>query len=451
MTPEEVRATLSKYFDSELDRAEAGEVEQLLATSEEARRHLEQLKTLRRQLRYEPAEPGPDVTRRVVAAVVERNRERRVGRLRVVAAFAAGVVAGVVFIGAAIRQPAPVAVAGIPGQVLAAQSQVTSLTAGVHIVERGWHREVEERAFNGQIEYLAPENLRVTMTDDTRYPSAAWVPNDSVHVVDERIAWSSATAGCPSEALPGCTPVEPRILATTDREPFPDARPAPLDLIVPVAGFSRASEPLVLGVEDIDGREAVGVEVTAAQAAALIDGLISDGNWRDVHPTDRVELWLDDTALVPLAMIVYPADTADRRLWAVRHGYVDSPDTPILEVSWSEVTVNDTRNIDLPAPPAGADESSYGFRDGEVDGLSVMTPANLPDGLTLHRTGIVDTGAGPSVSVATWSDGRAWLKVRWTDDPRLVEVMERWGFTSGHQWLISDPGHFEYVQPPSPG
>jgi len=32
-------------------------------------------------------------------------------------------------------------------------------------------------------------------------------------------------------------------------------------------------------------------------------------------------------------------------------------------------------------------------------------------------------------------------------DPRLVEVMERWGFTSGHAWLVPDPGHFEYVQP----
>lgn len=33
-------------------------------------------------------------------------------------------------------------------------------------------------------------------------------------------------------------------------------------------------------------------------------------------------------------------------------------------------------------------------------------------------------------------------------DPRLLEVMERWGFTSGHEWLIPDPGHFEYVRPP---
>lgn len=33
-------------------------------------------------------------------------------------------------------------------------------------------------------------------------------------------------------------------------------------------------------------------------------------------------------------------------------------------------------------------------------------------------------------------------------DPRLVEVMESWGFTSGHDWLIPDPGHFEYLRDP---
>lgn len=36
-------------------------------------------------------------------------------------------------------------------------------------------------------------------------------------------------------------------------------------------------------------------------------------------------------------------------------------------------------------------------------------------------------------------------------DPRLIEVMERWGFTSGHEWLIPDPGHFEYFRPPASG
>lgn len=35
-------------------------------------------------------------------------------------------------------------------------------------------------------------------------------------------------------------------------------------------------------------------------------------------------------------------------------------------------------------------------------------------------------------------------------DPRLVEVMGRWGFASGDGWLVPDPGHFEYIGPPRP-
>ena len=33
-------------------------------------------------------------------------------------------------------------------------------------------------------------------------------------------------------------------------------------------------------------------------------------------------------------------------------------------------------------------------------------------------------------------------------DPRLVDVMAKWGFTSGHLFFTPDPGHFEYAGPP---
>jgi hypothetical protein len=33
-------------------------------------------------------------------------------------------------------------------------------------------------------------------------------------------------------------------------------------------------------------------------------------------------------------------------------------------------------------------------------------------------------------------------------DPRLVQIMERWGFTWGGRWLVPDPAHFEYLRPP---
>ena len=36
-------------------------------------------------------------------------------------------------------------------------------------------------------------------------------------------------------------------------------------------------------------------------------------------------------------------------------------------------------------------------------------------------------------------------------DPRLVEVMERWGFTWGGRWLVPDPAHFEWLRAPAPG
>ena len=32
-----------------------------------------------------------------------------------------------------------------------------------------------------------------------------------------------------------------------------------------------------------------------------------------------------------------------------------------------------------------------------------------------------------------------------TQDPRLVEVMARWGFTWGGEWLVADPMHFEFL------
>lgn len=34
-------------------------------------------------------------------------------------------------------------------------------------------------------------------------------------------------------------------------------------------------------------------------------------------------------------------------------------------------------------------------------------------------------------------------------DPRLIETMERWGFVSGDEWLVPDPGHFEWVTDPA--
>lgn len=54
-------------------------------------------------------------------------------------------------------------------------------------------------------------------------------------------------------------------------------------------------------------------------------------------------------------------------------------------------------------------------------------------------------GAAVDINIGTNPEGLESIQ-----DPRLIDVMERWGFTSGHEWLIPDPGHFEYVRPPTP-
>jgi hypothetical protein len=38
--------------------------------------------------------------------------------------------------------------------------------------------------------------------------------------------------------------------------------------------------------------------------------------------------------------------------------------------------------------------------------------------------------------------------VPFDEDPVVVDVFERWGFTWGGRWVSRDPVHFEYVRPP---
>ena len=45
-------------------------------------------------------------------------------------------------------------------------------------------------------------------------------------------------------------------------------------------------------------------------------------------------------------------------------------------------------------------------------------------------------------------NGAAPLHVDHMTDPRFLTIMSRWGLTSGHTWLIPDPGHFEYYREP---
>ena len=82
-----------------------------------------------------------------------------------------------------------------------------------------------------------------------------------------------------------------------------------------------------------------------------------------------------------------------------------------------------------------------------AEGLEFLIDADAFRGCNNARM----IGGGRSLSRHSWGaavDLNYLLDI--ASDPRLIRVMEQWGFTSGHAWLISDPGHFEYFRPPAP-
>ncbi|MGH8875650.1 MAG: hypothetical protein ACRDVM_10430, partial [Acidimicrobiia bacterium] len=292
---------------------------------------------------------------------------------------------------------------------------VRTVTARLRVVERGWHPSVPERTYDGILLYQAPESIWLSLDDRTAYPDDQWAPNHTDLVVDESIWWERGPAPCPIEAVPSCTPVEPRVLAVNNRDPFSQATPAPLDLVVPAARFRDAAEgPTPEAVPPATGREVTGVVVAVAQAAPLLDGLLGAGNWRELHPTDIVELWLDDEYLVPVALSVLPASGEERLVWASRRGYDDPPGRPILELLVEGLEVNQPLRVGFPVIPRGATTGDAGFRTAP-DSPEVV-PGRLPGGFTLHRAGTLISPAGPEVEVASWSDGRAWVKVASTSE-----------------------------------
>jgi len=437
---DQARADLSLAADGELAGGRDAPLAAHLAGCGACTAFQARLATIRQQLRFEPVGAVPDVAPRVMVAVRHRAPpegsggpqggspvrpappRRRGGRLLpVAAAFLAGAVVGATFVGLGGRRPAQVAMADLPARVVAAQRTLTSLAAEVTLVERNWHPDVPERVLAGRLRYRAPESLALQLTDRTVYPSAAWAHNDVTLVVTGDRWWTRGPRGCPVEAQPACTPRPPRVRLVERREPFADATPVPLDLVTPVRSFTPAAAPAPLGAGRVGGRAAVGVATTAAQVAPLLAGLAPAGNLRAFHPSDPVELWLDEAALLPLTLRVTVAAGGERQRWAAAHGYPDRPGQVVLELSLRGVELNRPLAAGaFPPPPPGARAEDAGFRDQpapvEPGPGTTADPAWLPPGFRPHRSGVVGGAGGPRVNVRTWTDGRAWLKVRATGD-----------------------------------
>jgi hypothetical protein len=426
MKCDEARFRISAALDGELVAADGIALDRHLKSCSACTAYLGRLTRIRQEFRYESLGEVPDVTERVLSAIRPRPRaayQSHGPRLRlapVAASFLAGLVVGVILASAGVEGPPEVVATDIPRRVIEAQAGLRSLSARLEVVERGWHDQVPTRFYEGSLRYEAPESLAVHLADVSAYPSATWVRNDVDLVIEDGSWWNSGPLACPGEAQPSCTP-ELQVRAIVNREPFPETAPIPLDLVVPVDSFALADQPPVLGLRAVAGRPAVGILTTAAQVDPILEELFAGGNWRRLHPTDRVEVWLDREAAVPLSLQIFPAPSEERDDWAERHGYRDDPGTALLEVHLSEVTLNQTvgRFTD---PPSEAMVRDARFQDLAWNALEAPMPSELPPGMEPHRAGRAPTAAGTLIEVRTWWDGRAWLKIRVVRDwgePRL--------------------------------
>jgi hypothetical protein len=430
---DDARAAISLRLDGERPGAavDVREVDQHLGTCVECSGFERHAERLRAELRFEVVDAVPDVAPAVLAHLgssttsrrpaVRDLRSRRIPparprRPRVVAAALAaiaGIAAGAAFVGLGLEPRSPAA-ADLPDRVLAAQTGIDSIDASFRLVERGVSGDGGERRLQGRLVYEAPESLTLTLRAQGSRDT------DLQLVVDGERWWQSTARACsPVPDQETCPDGARRwVRSVRGREPFSESSPVPLELINPVDSFTpTASTPAGLGTRTIAGRRAVGVAVTAAQLASFLDGLSVGVDLRAVHPSDPVELWLDDEHLVPLEVIVHAGDGADRALWASGQGTTDLPGETVLDFTVTSVAINEPVAADAFATPAGLvpDETiDAGFRP--VDDLDSPIPADLPEGFRSYRSGTIAGAGGPAIVVDSWTDGRAWLAVRSTRD-----------------------------------
>lgn len=316
-------------------------------------------------------------------------------------------------------------------------TELRGLSADVVVVERGVHPAVPERVYTGSIDYVAPEQLAIRLLDTTEYPDRTWRHNDVSLVVSDGDMVVEAGSPCPVAALPDCL-VGSSLRAVTDQPPFDDGVLLPLEIVGPGRSLAWASAIEVVGTTELDDVPTVQVRSTVA-AVELLAAIIGNGAWREIHPTDEVLMWLDEEHLVPVRIEVFAAQSPERELWQLRHGYDDDPEnaSPILIIEMSAV-VTEPGVIEFEIP---TDAPSRGFVDEEVS-LPVPT---LPDGFEPHRSGSWHLVDGGRVELASWSDGRSWVMVETTDswaEPRLFGISQTFV-----EPIEIDPGSVGYLSP----
>jgi len=341
---------------------------------------------------------APDVSGGVMAAI----RRPRLDWARVAAVVVVGMLIGAVTAG--IGRLEAIQAQELSDRYHASSPSVLGVAAQLLVVERGWHPDVKERVYAGSLTYAAPEQMAIRLTDTTAYPAGDWIPNDVRVEFSNGDLTVEASSPCPIEALPACQE-PPSVSSIRDLRPFDPGLRVPLEIVGPAASLTWWSGLEVMGSPILDGRATIQVETTVA-GANLIGAITDHGAWRELHPTDRVLMWLDASTVVPVRIEVFATPSPERNLWQIRRGYADLSTQPIFIVTLSQMTTG-PQAVDV---DVSADARSGGFNDGPA---RVPEP-DLPPGFALHRSGQWRLPDGGQVELASWSDGRAWVAVEAT-------------------------------------
>lgn len=423
MDHDRIRMELSARLDGEVTTAVSDALDEHLATCSACRTYEARLAAVRQTMRVRALEEDvPDLTAAVMRRVtaIPSNRWGELARFRLrIAAVAAAAMALVVF-GASLPftdSPSDIATAGeVSKNVQNAARMLDSYEASFDIVERGWHEDVRTRRFTAQVWFRAPEDIHVQVTDRTDYPSSAWPTNDYEMIANADRWWIEERSACPTEGLPACP--RPYILDSTierravlHRQPFDGTTPLPTDIVVPLSTLASGSGVDVLGRTAIAGRSALRVRLDHRRALPLVSALQVGGSWREFHPLDTVDIWLDAETWFPLRFEVRAGTSPDRSLWALRRSLSDVPGDVLLRVTARSFDGDPVLSDGIfSAPRSGA------LRDGGFEGLGATSSAvvEIPIGLRPYRAGRLGARR-----IRTYTDGLTFLKVATTREGAL--------------------------------
>src|SRR5262249_52273373 len=155
-----------------------------------------------------------------------------------VAAGAVGLILGLVLVSGGLipirsRENTAALASEIPRELVKAATDLDGYRATFDITELHWAKALPTRTFVANVAYLAPESLRVKVTDSTPYPSEAWPRNNLLLVTDGRSWEGSGPDPCPSSSLPACPTAGPVDHWIVQRPPFDAQTAMPTDVIVP--------------------------------------------------------------------------------------------------------------------------------------------------------------------------------------------------------------------------